>query len=206
MRVTRIILFTVSMIAFLPSICFAIFLGPYSGRVIDSQTGEVVDGASVLVFWVKEVPTPLRPYSEVIDAKLVYTDKNGTYRIPQILPNLGLMAMLESTNVIIYQPGYQAHTVSIWHDRSDTKVVSSFKERENVVRLDRIPSNFNHGKHMQTLKDALRPIEAYGSEDPVWGKPLAWKKRMELNLKSGVLEKEELLRRTAWEENRGDLR
>jgi hypothetical protein len=200
------ILFVVSVISFLPGICFAIFLGPYSGRVIDSQTGEVVDGASVLVFWVKQVPTPLRSHSEVMDAKLVYTDKNGTYRIPQILPNLGLMAMLESTCVIIYQPGYQAYTVSIWHDHPSAKAISSFKERENVVKLDRIPPNFNHREHIQTLRNALNSIRAYGSEDPVWGKPLTWKKRMELNLKSGVLEKEELLRRAAWEEKRNDLR
>jgi hypothetical protein len=194
------------MISLLPDICFAVFLGPYSGRVIDSRTGEAVDGASVFIFWVKQVPTPVRPYSEVMDAKLVYTDKNGTYRIPQSLPNLGLMAVLESTSLIIYQPGYQAYTVRIWHGDTDAKADSSFKERENIVRLDRVPPNFNHGKHMQALRDALSPIRAYGPEDPVWGKPLTWKKRMELNRKSGILKSEELLRRAKWEEKRNDLR
>jgi hypothetical protein len=174
--------------------------------VVDSGTGEGVGGASVLVFWVKQVQTLLQPYSEIIGARLVYTDKNGTYRIPQVLPNLGLLAGLESTSVIIYQPGYQAYTRRIWHDHPSSKGESSFKERNNAVKLDRIPPNFNHPKHMQTLMDALRPIDAYGPEDPVWGGPLTWKKRKELNLKSGVLEKEELLRRAAWEERRNDLR
>jgi hypothetical protein len=52
----------------------------------------------------------------------------------------------------------------------------------------------------------LNPIEVYGWEDHMSGKPLTWEKRMELNLKSGILEREELLRRAMWEERRHELR
>jgi len=53
------------------------------------------------------------------------------------------------------------------------------------------------------IEDASSPIREYGWEDPIWGRPLAWEKRIELNLKSGILEKEELLRRAEWEGRRG---
>jgi len=202
MKATRIFVFALSIIVFLPTICFAIFLGPYSGTVIDSQTGEPIEGASVLFFWEKLVPTPMKAYSEVCEAKLVYTNKKGTYDIPRILPNVGLQGVLESTNIIIYQPGYQSCAIRISHVSPPEKPDFSFKEKDNIVKLDRIPPRFNHEEHYRMIEDASSPIRGYGWEDPIWGRPLTWEKRMELNLKSGILEKEELLRRAEWEERR----
>jgi hypothetical protein len=206
MKTTCLIILFLFLTLFFPIPSFALSLGPYSGKVIDSQTGDPIQGASVFFFWEKQVLAPIHSYSEVIEAKRVFTEKNGNYRIPQIFPNLGLMAMLESTTVIIYQPGYQAHIVRIWHDRSDTETHSSFKEHGNVVKLDRIPPHFNYQEHIHKLRDALNPIRAYGWEDHMSGKPLTWEKRMELNLKSGIVEREELLRRAMWEERRRELR
>jgi hypothetical protein len=202
MKAARTLVFVVSIIIFLPTVCFAVFWGPYSGTVIDSQTGDPIEGASVLFFWEKSVPTPMKAYSEVFEAKLVYTDKKGTYHIPRILPNLGLQGVLESTNIIIYQPGYQSCTIRISHVSPPGKPDSSFKEKDNIVKLDRSPPGFNHKEHYRMIEDALGPIRPYGWEDPIWGRPLTWEKRMELNLKSGILEKEELLRRAEWEERR----
>jgi hypothetical protein len=203
MKAMRILMFAALIIVFLPTICFGIVLGPYSGTVIDSQTGEPIQGASVLFFWERAVPTPMKAYSEVFEARLVYTDRKGTYHIARIIPNLGLQAVLESTNIIIYQPGYQAYNISISHTSPYGKPDSSFQEKDNIAKLDRIPPNFDHQKHLQILDSALSPIRAYGWEDPIWGRPLTWEKRMELNLKSGILEREEFLKRVEWEERRG---
>jgi hypothetical protein len=200
MKATRTLVFAIFIIVFLPTVCFALFLGPYSGTVIDSQTGEPIEGASVFFFWEKSVPTPLKAYSEVFESKLVYTDKKGTYHLPRILPNLGLQGVLESTNIIIYEPGYQAYNISISHLSPYGKPDSSFKEKDNIVKLDRIPPNFDHQKHYRMIEDALRPIREYGWEDRIWGKKLTWEERLKLNVKSGILEKEELLRRAEWEE------
>ena len=204
MNVTRIFVFAVLMIVFLPTVSFAASLGPYSGAVIDSQTGEPIEGATVLFFWEKRIPTPMEGYSEVFESKLAYTDKNGIYRIPQILANLGLLGMLESTNIIIYQPGYQTYIAMIWHDSPYTKPDPSFRPKDNIVKLDRIPPNFNHREHYEKIDRALGSIREYDRTDPIWGKPLSWEKRKELNLKSGILEKEEILRRAEWEERRGE--
>jgi hypothetical protein len=205
MKATRIFMFAALLIVFLPTACFAIFLGPYSGTVIDSQTGEPIESASVLIYWEKRVPTPPSGGSpEPIETRLVYTNKKGFYDIARILANLGLLGFLESTNVIIYQPGYQAYIARIWHDSPYTKPDPSFKPKDNIVKLDRIPPNFNYKEHYRMIGDALSPIREYDWEDRVWGKKLTWEERLRLNVKSGILEKEELLRRAEWEERRGE--
>jgi len=205
MKATHISMFAALLIVFLPTVCFGIVLGPYSGTVIDSQTGGPIEGASVLFYWEKRVPAPPSGGSpEPIETRLVYSDKKGFYDIPRILANLGLLGMLESTNVIIYQPGYQAYIVRLWHDSPSEKPPSLFKPKDNIVKLDRIPPNFNYKEHYERIEDALRSIENYGWEDRIWGKKLTWEERLKLNVKSGILEREEFLRRAEWEGRRGE--
>jgi hypothetical protein len=202
MKATRILIFAVLMIVFLPTICFAVFLGPYSGTVIDSQTGEPIEGASVLVYWTKGVLYVFKMRSEVIEAKLVYTDKKGTYHISRFVPNLGLSGVLESTQIIIYEPGYQAYITEIHHNSPGRETDESFKVRDDIIKLDRIPPNFSHREHYEKIERSLWGLRENDRTDPISGKPLSWEKRMELSLKGGILEKEELLRRAEWEENR----
>jgi hypothetical protein len=202
MKATRILIFAVLMIVFLPTICFAVFLGPYSGTVIDSQTGEPIEGASVLVYWTKGVLYVFKMRSEVIEAKLVYTDKKGTYHISRFVPNLGLSGVLESTQIIIYEPGYQAYITEIHHNSPVRETDESFKVRDDIIKLDRIPPNFSHREHYEKIERSLWGLRENDRTDPISGKPLSWEKRMELSLKGGILEKEELLRRAEWEENR----
>ena len=200
MKPARILVFTAFLAVFSPTVSFAIFLGPYSGIVIDSQTGYPIEGASVLFYWEKRVPTPPSGgISEPIEIRLIYTDKKGFYDIPRILANLGLLGFLESTKVIIYQPGYQAYVATILHDRIDTKPDPSFKPKDNRVKLDRIPPNFDHKEHYRMIEDALSSIHGYGWEDRIWGRKLTWEEHLKLNVESGILEKEELLRRAEWE-------
>ncbi len=206
MRPTRILVFAAFLTIFSPTVSFAIFLGPYSGTVIDSQTGDPIEGASVLIYWTKGVLQVFRMRSEVIEAKLVYTDKKGTYHISRFVPNLGLTGVLESTQIIIYEPGYQAYIMQIHHDNPGTKADESFKVRDRVIKLDRIPPNFNHREHYEKIDRSLWGLrDDDDGTDPISGKPLRWEKRMELSLKGGILEREELLRRAEWEERRSSL-
>jgi len=203
MKATRISMFAALVIVFLPTVCFAIVLGPYSGTVIDSQTGEPIEGASVLVYWTKGVLYIFKMRSEVIEAKLVYTDKKGTYHISRFAPNLGLSGILESTQIIIYEPGYQAYIMEIHHDSPERKTDESLKVRDSAIKLDRIPPNFSHREHYEKIERSLWGLRDNDRTDPISGKPLSWEKRMPLDLKGGILEREELLRWAEWEEIRG---
>jgi hypothetical protein len=206
-----------------PAVSDAIFLGPYSGNVLDSQSGEPIAGASVFFYWTQRIPNVGGGNSETIECKLIYTDSKGRYDIPKNNYNIGLMAFFESTKIIIYQPGYQAYTQDIEKDNPYWKPDPSFKEIENMVKLKRIPPNFSHRNHYSSIDSALwglREIDelgmAYTSEndDEVLQKYL---KANQLTIDSfrgkinKILQKdskivpmkEDFLRRVRWEERRG---
>ncbi len=185
----------------IPALTFAVIFGPFTGQVIDSQTGEPVEGANVFVYVEGHFPVPPEGYDRVLAAKMVYTDKAGRYEIPATIVPLKLTSMWENTGLLIYQPGYQAHFASMDSGRAS----SSFNKSENIVKLDRIPPNFNHRQQYDGIEVFLSHIEAYGWEDPIWGKKLTWEERIKLNLKSGIIEAEELLRRAEWEKRRSEL-
>jgi hypothetical protein len=193
------LIFATFLILIIPTTSFSLILGPYTGKVIDSQTGEPVEGATVLVYWVGHFPVPPDGYSAELAAKLVYTDKTGKYTIPTTVVTLGLLSLYHEARLVIYQPGYQVH--SDWqHAGPDPP---SFKKIGNIVKLDRIPPNFNHEEHYRRLEDLLH-IDVIGWRDPIWGTKLTWKKHIELNLRREILGKEELLRRAEWERRRGE--
>ena len=183
--VSKLILtgFSAILILLIPVESFGIILGPYSGNLIDSRTGEPIEGASVLIYWEKSVPTGIQSHSELIKSELVYTDEKGKYFIPETHANLGLAGLLERTDVVIYKPGYQAHIVRIWH--LSNSPTGDFPKQDPTVKLDRIPPNFSHKRHYERIEDSLRGLDhdAYDKS---------------------TLHREDLLRRAGWEERRGD--
>ena len=139
--------------------------------------------------------------SELIKATLVYANDQGEYKIPASMASLGLLGFFESTTVLIYQPGYQLHTLTIWADDASGSLDHSFQKNGNRVRLDRIPLHFDHRKHRDRIRDALWGIdEVYFDSDHAYP-AVTWEKHVKLNLR-GVLEKEEFLQRVEWEDRR----
>ena len=117
----------------LPGPVLGFSLGPYSGQVLDGSTGEPIRGASVLFYWGKSVPTLMGSRSELIDSKLLYTDAQGRYEIARTFANLGLTGSLDSTRVLIYQPGYRAYIVTLYSHES--RRPASFKDSGNSPSL-----------------------------------------------------------------------
>jgi hypothetical protein len=169
---------------------------------MDSQTGEPIEGASVLIYWTKGIPNVAGGSTEHVGTVLVYTDSKGKYDIAKAFYNLGLMALFESTNIIIYQPGYQAYIRQIYQDNPDSEPSSSFKEKDNMVKLERIPPNFSYREHYDKIGHALWGIHDYPYAYPRREEQMTWQRLLEINLKA-IPEKEEFLRRVEWEERRG---
>lgn len=203
MKTTRILIFITFLILSLPSVSlsFSLTMGPFTGTVADSQTGAPIEGASVLVYVEGHFPVPPEGYDKVLAVKMVYTDKAGRYEIPATVVPLDLLSEYEDTGLLIYQPGYQAY----FGARYPGPNPPSFKKSGNIVKLDRIPPNFNHREQYERIEVFLSHIEPYGGEDPIWGKKLTREEQIKLNLKSGIIEKNELLLRVEWEERRGEL-
>jgi len=202
MKILKELIFVSTILTVLsPSLAFS--LGPYTGVVLDSLTDKPVEGASVLFYWTKSIPQIMHSRSETIAARLIYTDHQGRYKIPSVSANFGLMGSLESTNVIIYQPGYKVYIISIRHNNPyyDPSKDPPFKDKGNNVELERIPPGFNHTKHVELIDRALWGIDYYPG---LYDRPqneLPWEKMLEAKLKEGF-EKQEFLSRVEWEERR----
>ena len=180
---------------------FGITIGPYTGKVIDNSTGKPITGASVLIYHIKQFHTPLGEGSDMpLKVSLVYTDSEGKYNIQASKANMGLIASLYSTHVIIYEPGYVAYIVRVIHDDTygRAKKPEDFKEKENLVKLRRIPKNFDHRAHYKKIDDALDNLDEY---ETVYTSTLQTKS----HLSGPILEKREFLRRIQWEERRPAL-
>ena len=84
--------------------------GPWSGKVIDSETKEPIEGAVVLTVWRKVYATPAGDNSYFLDAIEVLTNKEGKFIIPKfravnIIP---IIRRFEGPDFTIFKPGYTA--------------------------------------------------------------------------------------------------
>ena len=133
-------------------------LGPYDGKVIDSDTERPVAGAVVAASWAFErgvgVPGPAGA-EEVV----TQTGADGRYAIPVLerLPT-GLSARVRRFTLIVYQRGYVA-----W--RSDRRFPGrearrDFSQRGNVVRLERWQPAYTHAAHLLFMGGGAKIQEA----------------------------------------------
>jgi hypothetical protein len=183
------------MLMLLTSSAYSGMVGPFSGQVSDSRTGEPIQEASVLIYWVKRVPVPPSgAYSELIKITLVYTDDHGIYKIPRQFLNVGLVGWLESTNLIIYQPGYQVSIDRKWQGDLPAPLKTAA-----IIKLERIPPSFDYKKHHEQITDALRGLDIDYNEgvDNITGRRLSTKEIVERV--AIMAEYWEFMRRIEWE-------
>ena len=133
-------------------------LGPYDGKVIDSDTERPVAGALVAASWAFErgvgVPGPASA-EEIV----TQTGADGRYAIPALtrLPT-GLSARVRRFTLIVYQRGFVA-----W--RSDRRFPGrdarrDFSQRGNVVRLERWQASYGHAQHLLFMGGGAKVQEA----------------------------------------------
>ncbi len=88
----------------------------YSGKVIDVETKEPIQGAAVVASWLKERPTLAGPSTSFFDVKEALTDKEGKWQIkghkgncydtiPRLFQFIGIPCTREPT-FIVFKPGY----------------------------------------------------------------------------------------------------
>jgi len=86
--------------------------GPYSGRVIDADTGAPVEGVVVLGVWNTEQITPGGAVHNFHDARETVTDKNGDFEIPGM--GLKILGNVTPMDVLIFKAGYEHIGMSSW--------------------------------------------------------------------------------------------
>jgi len=78
--------------------------GTYSGRVVDADNRQPIEGAVVLGTWYTETPTVAGAVSKYYDARETVADKKGEFSIPG--QGLRVMSRLVPMHVLIFKSGY----------------------------------------------------------------------------------------------------
>ncbi|PID39593.1 MAG: hypothetical protein CSA24_02345 [Deltaproteobacteria bacterium] len=125
-------------------------LGPFEGRVVDTDTNKPIERALVWCSWAFSRGLG-SPAPEAMRNVRVYTDPDGRYRIPRLkaLP-IGLSTQLSRFTLVVYRRGYVAYR----HDRRFGAALarrSSFSQFANVVKLSRWSPELSHARHMLFL-------------------------------------------------------
>lgn len=191
-----IVLSVLLMLFFCSSNVQAKLVGPHKGQVIDAHTGLPVVGASVLLYWVECIPRIIEScQSEPVEAEVVYTDKEGQFRFGRNKLSLSFMSNLESSDLVIYQPGFKFYRDSGLHN--DPVLGWDW----GTIRLERVPPNFDHRKHYDSITDSIRQLDdyTYGFS----GKQPSVKNRAKI-FKKIFSPKKEFIRRARWEYLRGE--
>jgi hypothetical protein len=86
--------------------------GPYSGHVIDADTGAPIEGVVVLGVWNTEKATPGGAVHDFYDARETTTDKNGDFKIPGM--GFKILSNVTPMDVLIFKAGYEHIGLHPW--------------------------------------------------------------------------------------------
>jgi len=114
--------------------------GPYSGRVMDADTGAPVEGVVVLGVWNTEQITPGGAVHNFHDARETVTDKNGVFEIPGM--GLKILGNVTPMDVLIFKAGYEHIGMSSWESlKSDLILRKKIKweGKKAIIPLKKLP-------------------------------------------------------------------
>jgi len=82
--------------------------GPYYGKVVDAETKQPLEGASVLAVYYTQSYGPAGSISHYLDAQETMTDKNGEFKIPALnaVAFRSLQSFTPYAVFTIFKPGY----------------------------------------------------------------------------------------------------
>ncbi len=83
--------------------------GPFSGQVIDAQTGKPIPGAVFVVLWMRTIPTPLHAGQQFYDARVGVADEAGHFEIPSRGRPLVLASLVDPPTLSCIAPGYEPY-------------------------------------------------------------------------------------------------
>jgi hypothetical protein len=128
--------------------------------MVDSETGQPITGAAVLVVWDMVIPTPVHDVHRFYDAREAVTDSGGRFEVPGVLPPLYWL-LVRRPQVIFFAPGYMLHAEGVTPPDGrpfvDPTVVQMrrLKTREELLKKSRgYPSEIPEEK----MKEFLRAI------------------------------------------------
>lgn len=137
--------------------------GPYSGKIVDAETGEPIEGAAVLGIRSLEVygiDTSLK----YINASEATTDKKGEFKVPAVAGFYWWpFASLARTEFFIFKPGYDSYPpYDLMRPGITGMEQKGFLEKNNnIIRLRKLVSSLERER---VLLRVDYPIFSYSNE------------------------------------------
>lgn len=134
--------------------------GPFTGQVVDAETGSPVSGAVVYASWSftsgygEQLPAGARDHT-------TSTDEQGRYAVPEI-DDVPAGVRLSGAYLVVYKPGYVAYR----SDRrfSDLGLRRDFVQRHNDVALARWRPEHSHVEHVRFIGGGEALVELTADE------------------------------------------
>ena len=103
------IVFAFVILAFCASLSYASGFLPWGGRVVDSLTGQPIEGALIVRSWDVEYATPFGTARDFFAVKEKFSDENGRFLIAGKLAQISIpfLSQVIENRPIIFKPGYK---------------------------------------------------------------------------------------------------
>ncbi len=135
--------------------------GPYTGKVVDAETGNPIEGAAVHLSFYIGVIGIVDGHSEYAGAVECLTDKNGEFKLSRrVLRKQFFSFWDENPEVIIFKPGYGVypnHQGSSIDPKPEHKWSRIDENRYCVVRLPKLKSLKERKRNLLNLDYGIRP-------------------------------------------------
>jgi len=102
----KLMIILIGILVFLPGCTYAVrYDGPYTGKIIDADTGQPIEGVVILGTWYTAQFSPAGATHNFYDAEEAVTDKNGEFSISG--KGVRILSNLEPMNILIFKVGYE---------------------------------------------------------------------------------------------------
>ena len=100
--------------------------GPYTGKIIDADTGEPIEGAVVLGVWNILHPNVAGGSHTFHDARETVADKEGNFRIEGM--GLRILSNLEPMDLLVFKAGYEHLGPITWAELKSSYLMHEVKK------------------------------------------------------------------------------
>ena len=143
----KIILVIICIVALIQT--YFTFLYAYSGKVIDADTKEPIEGAVVVASWLESTATVTGGSQRSKDVKETLTNKDGEWKIrgpkgdsfiAQIFAMIPGIYYTEAPEFIVFKPGYCSYRKGFRIDAcKETMKVYNFTNSDNIGEVIELP-------------------------------------------------------------------
>lgn len=150
MRIKITFLLTLLVIGSLSGCAGTHEFGPYSGRVVDKETNEPIEGAVVFIQFFTKEGHFAGATSYYADAVEVLTDNNGEFAIPvQRLRDTKIGRWWDNEgSVIVFKPGYGCYP---WHKNTNVDPLTFPDKTYVIVKLPKLATKDERKENLRSI-------------------------------------------------------